>query len=128
VGIRVLADSGHSVLLVVCRAGTGIPVVLILRAARRFRAESPKRRAILALAVALLALWAGASTVNFFALWADPEQHGRMMLYLTLTYAAFGSGLVMVMRERAGGLGRWSSAAPLLTWRYCSLACGLTSA
>jgi len=77
----------------------GIPVVLILRAARRFRAESPKRRAILALAVALLALWAGASTVNFFALWADPEQHGRMMLYLTLTYAAFGSGLVMVMRE-----------------------------
>jgi hypothetical protein len=77
----------------------GIPVVLILRAARRFRAESPKRRAILGLAVALLALWAGASTVNFFALWADPEQHGRMMLYLTLTYAAFGSGLVMVMRE-----------------------------
>jgi len=75
----------------------GIPVVLIVRAARRFRAESPKRRAILRLAVALLALWAVASTVNFFALWADPETHGRVMSYLTLTYAAFGSGLVMVM-------------------------------
>jgi hypothetical protein len=77
----------------------GIPVFLIVRAGRRFRAESLKRRAIFALTIAVLALWAGASTVNFFALWADPEQHGRMMLYLTLTYAAFGSGLVMVMRE-----------------------------
>jgi len=75
----------------------GIPVVLIVRAARRFRAESAKRRAILALAFALLALWAVASTVNFFALWMDPETHGRVMSYLTLTYGAFGSGLVMVM-------------------------------
>ena len=80
----------------------GIPVVLIVRAARRFRAESPKRWAILALAVALLALWVGASMANFFALWADPAIHGRVMSYLTLTYAAFGSGLVMVMgRPRA---------------------------
>jgi hypothetical protein len=80
----------------------GILVVLIVRAARRFRAESPKRRAILALAVALLALWAAASMVNFFALWADPETHGRVMSFLTFAYAAFGSGLVMVMgRPRA---------------------------
>src|SRR5690348_11707375 len=76
-----------------------ISILLVVRAARRFRAESPKRWAILGLAIVLLALWAGASTVNFFVLWADPEQHGRVMLCLTLTYAAFGSGLVMVMRE-----------------------------
>jgi hypothetical protein len=75
----------------------GITVVLTVRAARRFRAELPKRRAILALAIALLALWAVASTVNFFALWMDPETHGPVMSYLTLTYGAFGTGLVMAM-------------------------------
>jgi len=48
----------------------GIPAFIIVRATRRFRAESPKRRAILALAIALLALWAVASTVNFFVLWS----------------------------------------------------------
>ena len=78
-----------------------IPAVLIVRAVRRLRGESSKRPAIVASAVALMALWVVASFVTFAAISVElpvryPTQ-GRVINLDALNYAAFGSGLVMLV-------------------------------
>jgi hypothetical protein len=86
----------------------GVPVLLIARAARRFRAESSEQRPIVVLAIALLVLWAVASyvalTANYVALSMAPLAERRVSYLATFSYAVFGSGLVIVMgRPRTRG-------------------------
>jgi len=78
-----------------------VPALLIVRAARRFRAETPRRRAIVALTITLLLLWVAASYVTAAAGYVGarvlPATQARLMFLTTLNYAAFGSSLVMLM-------------------------------
>ena len=77
-----------------------VPALLIVRAARRFRAETPRRRAIMALTITLLLLWVAASYVTAAAGYVGarvlPATQARLMFLTTLNYAAFGSSLVML--------------------------------
>ena|SRR5437879_1169282 len=80
----------------------GIPVVLVVSAVQRFR-ESFRGWPIVALTIGLLILWSVASYValaaNYVVLSTEPRTQNRVSYLATLTYAAFGSGLVMVMRR-----------------------------
>jgi len=81
----------------------GIPVLLVVAAVHRSRAESLKRWPIVALTIALLILWAVASYValaaNYVVLSTSPRTQNGVGYLATLTYAAFGSGLVVLMRK-----------------------------
>ena len=80
-----------------------ISVLLVVAAVQRFRAQSLKRWPIVVLAIGLLILWAVASYIDLAAnsvvLSTSPPTQNGVSYLATLTYAAFGSGLVVVMRR-----------------------------
>jgi len=81
----------------------GVPVLLVVSAVQRFRAESLRRWPIVALTIGLFILWAIASYVALAAIYVvlstEPRTQNRVTYLATLTYAVFGSGLVLIMRR-----------------------------